>query len=52
MIDNWICPDCKHENSIAIWVCDNCHFQIDDPTHKKYIKPAEERQPAPPLERE
>jgi len=36
--EGWICPDCKHENGTEYWVCENCHFQIDEPTHKKYLK--------------
>lgn len=34
----WLCPECNSENSLDCWVCEDCHFQIDDPTHAKYIK--------------
>lgn len=39
----WICPECNHENGMEWWVCENCHWQIDEPTHKNYVKVFPER---------
>lgn len=32
----WICPECEHNTSIAYWICDNCHFQVDENNFNKY----------------